>query len=737
MDQIYITGIPDYFPEHMKDGNGLVALDLPEGFSFEFTEQMEELTDANKIKGAGMIDFEVNLSLKNWLILSPYISVLNEGNQYNPIRVTAITGTGETLPQELLEVLNYTDDSATLRLIDADIFWGKLASEKALNTIDLGIAIYSANNLINSWPYHEYIDQPYYFGPAHYGAFQEDIYDHIGGWIVEDFRPFLSPIALLKKGFREIGWTLESPLFDNSFFRRMWAYLLNTEFTHDGNGASYQAVMEYPNGHTQGFQQSGTATVEGRFNPEVYLPVDTSGNFPTDLKDQLAEIDFPNFGVNLPDQKISTFTNLTNGSCTFKVRIQFDFTNTSEVYALSSDLIVAVLGEVGEPIQSFPNLSFPADQTTNFDLEFEANLGPYQSFQFWFGPLRGFPTTTAPSAFFAQKISNLRIEITPNDPTRLFRDEELPLGEMIHPDYKLLDLFKGFLHLCSGKVLTDYNTRTLTIYPNEKSTFDGEDIEGFFLDNSEMLDLTNKILPGSRQVDFSGKGERYYVLGFKEARDAYITSEELETREDPLYGRKLDLGANYPERTKSLRNPFFEPTAQGSDRGVALPYLWDNEDGKISREIGPRIVLAGGLAEVAGQIGISPTNGIPGLGWIFEGELRAEFPLFGQKLDYTLRTGATTFEPLDDGIVFTDTAYSLFQAFWRYEVGLRVFTPLESFELLSDHETYRKMNFRRKVLIHYLDQTFIGVLKRKEGYKTGYEAPYRIEVKPEPQLIDL
>lgn len=76
-------------------------------------------------------------------------------------------------------------------------------------------------------------------------------------------------------------------------------------------------------------------------------------------------------------------------------------------------------------------------------------------------------------------------------------DDNIDIRLSVSDDMSILDWLKAFIHVCNGKIETDWETKTVTIYPNKTSDVWGETAPGFLLREDPVIDLDSKIVPGS------------------------------------------------------------------------------------------------------------------------------------------------------------------------------------------------------------------------------------------------
>lgn len=198
------------------------------------------------------------------------------------------------------------------------------------------------------------------------------------------------------------------------------------------------------------------------------------------------------------------------------------------------------------------------------------------------------------------------------------------LKDLLSPNYKLLDLLKGTIHLFKGKISTDFTNQIVYLYPSYKSNlYNGETCEGYFIDN-EIIDLTDRIQINSEKIDtVDSNKKRYKTIKFNGNGDSAIDSLNLD--DDKFFGaHTIDFGNGYADEIETDENPFFEATLNiltdaltTNGSSIDLPTMLDNSDNNISFDIKPRVLYWQGsvkqfikinTVEISPQIKINATT---------------------------------------------------------------------------------------------------------------------------------
>jgi len=728
-DRIYLEEAPAGTPaEFLEDG--VFALDLQDNFSFLETRQVEELNDINQIKGSGVLGFSMPYTTRNRFAFQRFFSPNIEDNAYEPIRVRAVSGTGKVLPQELLFVRGLDDSSKEIEveLIDENVFWVKAAEELKLSEIPMPTRPFTLAEISNRWGDHQYRPdddedaQVVNYPLCHYGGWLADKLEGINSVLVEDFKPWHSIPWLLVRGFRHLGWTFESELLETDWFCQLYAYLLNKDLIYPGKGQEWRVYALWGVDENVQLIPSAPNWLIGGISNYLALPF---RGLVTDPKGQHQLRDLVSGGVVAG--QISDFANLTNGTSDFLIEFVLVIeNNTGGEIKLDVGAWVS-----GTELDVAPDLIFPNGETTQHYIELKVNMdfGQVCNIILQGASIDGVPANQ-PYEFTIK--GGTQVTFRPNDPSRLYRDEQVDTGAIVNPNLTFLDFFKGIVHLIAGKVETDFSEYTVRLFPPDRTKVSGQVLEGFMLPYSEAIDVTNAIQLESRRVSFEAGDARYIELKFSNSSDAYIRDVLQRENDDLLYSRTIDLGPTLPDRKKRLENPFFEPTANTSLNRVMMPALWDNSDGSISRSISPRIIQFLGMRQQDGGDGQaavlvfenSSIRNIPYAFQFFERKARIESPI---------GSGSPFFLPVG-GVLYGVQVQDLYEMFWRFQEYESAYSPVYSFDCYMDPALYEQLSFRRRLFITYGGESFSAKLIAIRDWQTGINDIFTIDVKPEVQL---
>lgn len=659
-------------------GKTEAVLDLPPGFSHRFSKDVERLSTIGKITAEGVLNFNLPFSFTNDAVFIDFESPLALDQTRDFIFVSVLID-GHEIPFDRLGVIgpNAKDKEWECQLLRRSDHWIELIQDKQLNTINFGNPFYLTKpNVLTSWESPQYnggID-PWddqtgtgfngiaHIAPLDFGNWVDQTEQpqlQTAGWkpiVVEDFRPLLSLAYILKRGFCEIGWTLQGIIFDTVWFRRLWIYILKQDFyIGEGKGYRYGRAGRVTLRHLGArYQlQPGFPTLVAtlnEFNMNTALPYlsSLSGKW--------------RLGLQSPLPFLSKY----------KFRAKFKVTNENPGVAP----MVFAVGEISKtntansiPTGEFFSEDFAVEiqpgETKEVILELDALVGYQQKAAlFW--------TNADFDGVFIEP--GLWFECEPDNQS-FTRNDFIELAAMIDPQWKLIDAMKAALHLFRGLIETDFETKTVTVHVNRTANVHGENVPPFLKVEAPPINIDDRIICESiRQLPQKLTLKRYTRLEFADSADAYIQS--LKSPEK-LYSRTILNGIELPNETTRLTNPMFEPTADGQspylaiygrDHTPKLPRLWDNTDGQRSFAIGPRIFFAFGKVKQRYPYPLTPNDQY--CGFFFDGLIKPTGVSSGdyvREFGYVSQLRDWAVEPtpaVDGSVVFAQREFDLFVMFY-------------------------------------------------------------------------
>ena len=673
-------------------------LDVPSDYSVRLSKDVERLSVLNKISTEGALGFSLPFTDTNDAVLVDYANPLTLDNRVKYYQVSVRSG-GYTLQFDRMLVKGRNEKNRTweLELRRSPDHWIELASQVKLNELDFGSFVMSKTAIVANWDFPVYEgdyknpntgQRPYYWPLIDFGGWcdQTEVPQGATGRFkavaVEDFRPLLSLSYILRAGFCAIGWTLDGIIFDTDWFKRLWVYALREDY--------YIASK-------RGGRITGRRFQRLLWNnqPGHYLTID-------ELIEGVVAWQIPGLYAGIE--------NITGVALKFRFQMQGQFHNDR---ANPFTAIFLVYEMDDDPTDA--NFTGEILSTDALEVEFAANekkmvifdqtvvLKPGQR-----GAIHVGVVPTLDLGFYIE--SGLHIKITPANQS-LMTDDIPVVSECVSDQTTILDWLKATVHLCNGRLDTDFDTKTLTIYPNKTSNVFGETVPGFLLEEEPAVDISEMIVSESIQSKpVRTDLKRFTQLEFARSSDAYISSLNLT---EPAHSRTLLNDVDLPNETESVANPIIEPTLEGVPNDIAsgdgnrhpLPYLprmWDNTDGDRSFAIGPRILYAFGNIR---QINPIPINSINELtSFFFDMVPNASNTGLVTSFGYAtmLPTWEMTPEPAADGnVVFGTEQFDLFVNFYlgiTQDSRAGAMIDLLMFMRMKDYVGY---DFRRMFTFRY------------------------------------
>jgi hypothetical protein len=267
--------------------------------------------------------------------------------------------------------------------------------------------------------------------------------------------------------------------------------------------------------------------------------------------------------------------------------------------------------------------------------------------------------------------------------------------------------------LINGKIYTDNASRKVYLY--QPFTYEMQDeetkVEGFFIPG-QALDLrANTTKEENEWENEDQTRKRFRDYGFADLQDAYLDS-------DALYTRRVDLRTGVNEVHES-KNPLFEPTgeilattAEVGGSGVYMPALWDNDEGEISTDLGPRI------ANYYGLIGQS------GLTWSYNGVSEVLVPYLSQIPTIPLPSTVDFI-----ALTFTGFGRDLYNMYYKNEVERCRNGVAYTLLITGGDRVYKQIDFRRTILVSDQDSDLEMQPTAVKDHPAGSRVPLLVEAR--------
>lgn len=705
------AGTPDAF---LNDG--ALFLDLPLENPFRVTERLEEVNDLDKMQTSGVLDFDIPMTDKNKFVFAEYLSPNAEDRSFDPLDVLCMAEGHDALLFDKLyfkgsreNVEDPTNKAIAVSLVYGDDFWLTQMQKLKLNTLDLGNFLLNEANHFANWLNHIYGpgQDKFWFPLVHMGAWWRE-QDQFVGVVPEDFLPWLSLQGVLEAGFQKVGWTFTTPLSDAEWWNTIWLYLLG-EIKYENRGSYY--IFQGETDEQILIDQTGVL-------PYLYFEanlVDPSGSH------EIVVGDGPDPG------KRSYYNNLT------EIESEFTITLTGQVinfypHPIRFDMI-AWNNDTNSSLGGVSNIRLEGAETKTISLTFTATADYANRFAIRVVALQGIGDDPLAAIIIPAGFS---IDLTPSS-NRLYRNDTIPIAELVNPDYLFIDFLKGVTQLGSFKFHTDWNTRTVGMYPIVESDVYESIVNGFFRPTAQALDITTQIVQNSRGIQVQEKEQsRFWSLKFKGNGDPYIVERLQIPKETPLYGRDIDLGRGSEVGTKKIENSFFEPTGDIVWNNLSIPAVWDENalEGRRTVLAGPRLMMAVGWVEQGDieQVPASPVN------WTYSYQVQTKIPWGSQLPKRAYDPGDGQVLPTRSlvyggGLVGVDDLYEMF---WAEDFRTRLYSRTFEFIMFVDVDWYSKLDFRTRLHLHYDEDTAIYRLLEKADYPGGSNVTMIVRMRAEP-----
>ncbi|MCS7036374.1 MAG: hypothetical protein NZM41_06885, partial [Saprospiraceae bacterium] len=665
-------------------GQSQVWLDVGEAFRLPLSKEVERLDAETKMRREGALRTSIPQTQVNDSVLVEYLTPLSVDRQSDYIEVRADLD-GVPLPFTRMYVIERNDANGTWE-VEFDLgeqHWSEAASNKRVNTIDFGAFDLTYANILSSWAQPAYqVDYAPETGGAN-KAYYWPVVDY-GDWVdrtepdqnseapqkivaIEDLRPHISLVYLLKRGFAEIGWTLKGDLLETNWLRRLWVYLLKPAY-YEGVGADGIRYGKFCRivGRTTNQDLEVTRTLPPN-KPFIYFrSLDFAGS---------ATATLPHAGQ--PNQWLLGIKN------ELPFRARFRFSIKCEIETVAIPAIARVINFNVQEVSGAQNNSWTGEiLSEDVALELQPNSKHFLSadFEFELNPNQkaaiNWASALGADAFIVKKGLWFRCEPANKS---LVRGDKVQVGPMLREDITLLDVLKAALHLVNGRIYTDYVRREIEISPDRSVRVYDEQVAGFLKEGEPAIDVRDDVIAGSARIRFKRNDlKRYTLFAFKQSNDAYIRSLPAQL---PPHARRVSNGDDLPDEVERIENPLFEPTLEGQSDKLKVqaytfvsqgrteyaprPYLpryWDNEDGERSFDIGPRVVFAFGYVKQKNPRPLSQSLADT-YGTLFWDTNTASTSTFG----YATQLRTWPIEPtpsLDGSVVFDGERNNLFAIFY-------------------------------------------------------------------------
>jgi len=614
--------IPDHqrtvlTPSMRRNVNEVMAIDY--GEDLEVVEAAEELNDAAKLKESSTFDADIPYNTNNRWIVDSY-------GESIPILISAH---GLQLPDRKMQVNGYSENNGTydvsfIRSQD----WPEILKNLSINEIDGFEPFQLSEDFIDD---NQLNDAAYPGGGAtatrgiytplvYYGGLQRfNEANSLFELTYADFRLWFHYGKILQEFFFAAGWKMDCPLLLTEYGQRMGGYFVGGAQVYDGVFSQNRLIdrLQLVGTKHYGFRATSTADllITGFEDPswwngeEILFQNDsTDGNFDTGSSIDDGFID-GSTGI------IRAFTgmwryrirlSITGQAAPIDVRLSFMpnvLFGVFQDYAINVifyDLAGTVISENGTY-----DFTVPGGSVTVV-YEFEATVECARSLRnliFGFFDGSGAGLTVNAGSWIEGSceyvIATVEASGTVDNETIFFPQSWLS------PKTKAIEVLESYCHRTNSKIYTDRARRIVGIYTEHDVPTYGEATEPYYFDTIEQ-DMHLMQVERSAQVNLKEVvAPAKYILGFKEATDAYIESVSKDTPFDAVidmtpYAENIDISKEQENRDNltepTLERPFVEiKSPNPSDIPLSVMAVLDNMSGEPTVNTAPRTAYFYGL----------------------------------------------------------------------------------------------------------------------------------------------
>lgn len=223
-----------------------VELNDLDSLPISFNYQLEDSENFQQKKGSESFNITVPATLKNDKIFNtfhnPSVEDLTSGQIFRSHRACSILGNGYELlvGKAFLTEATHTNRPISYRMncYGGNADW--MIDLKEITLFDILSTIsftFDKPTIEASWTFNGMSESlPYVFAPVKYGNWLDDISQNENNVTVSSMKPSLSVYWILYKGFKSVGYKINSQFFDTDYFRRLvmpwvWGNFLSSEGT--------------------------------------------------------------------------------------------------------------------------------------------------------------------------------------------------------------------------------------------------------------------------------------------------------------------------------------------------------------------------------------------------------------------------------------------------------------------------------------------------------------------------
>lgn len=625
-----ITILPAYAvpvptPDILAALSGTLAIQYPG--DLEFVEVAEELNDAAKLKESSTFDTDVPYSsLNRWIVANYGKKIPIIANAWGlqlpdtQLLVNGYTESGGQYDVSFVRDQEWPDFLKNLSLIDLDGFDPFQMSEDFIDSNHASDVSYNGAN------------RGFYTPLAYYGGLNRfNEANSLFELTYADFRLWFHYGKILEQAFSSAGWSMDCPILKTAWGKRMIGYFTEAK-VYDGYGASQAFPQnEFFKNKIQLTCSKDYAFYVGKTTAQVITGVQNPAWQDSELvtfdDDSTAPFYDKGDGAGFAGEgfynTVGGVIQGYNGKWSYHIKLRITG-GASPILALFGIVISDVSGPINYTETVFYNeggevlgsdlltITVPGGSVTtefNFYVKVESILAfRFISPAFLFGD--GVGLTIEPGSTieghgeFVFITTNSTTPFSSNDNennTILFPQSWLSTS------LKAIEVLESYCHRTNSKIYTDRARRIVGIYTESDVPTYGEQTEPYYFNDVEQ-DLTGIQVRDSATVNLKeATAPAKYVIGFKEATDAYIETVQKTTPFDAVVGLEGIASTIDPFKEVENRDTITEPTLERDFVEIKSPNpnrtpisvmaVLDNMVGECSTNIAPRTAYAYGTVK--------------------------------------------------------------------------------------------------------------------------------------------
>ena len=677
-----------YFMAKYADADGQVYLDTSAETKAILIRNIEQLTELNKINIEGVLGTALPATPKNQNLIGKSTNLGVYHNDYADFDIQLIHGM-MVYAQGSMRVNERKSGSSEqfeVEFLDKSLHWAIQLNKTYLNELPWPGVEYSVSSMwdiMQTGAVYNSGDPGYWFPLVNYGR-----WNFQNSFIPADFRPWVHVAKAFDLMFCKAGWQYSCPILETETGRRLISYILRENYGQDTRNAEQR---EFKAGLKKRIQMP---------DPQR-KPVYQIVKFDDEISDPGSAYD-PATGI-FSKAGIYDFTVELNGT----IYIQDDKwggTRTSVLFGLYHQYVDGTIIALDDHAEVKEEHFFdPFWKETLVASNILVRPG-----EKIFVRYRGHGDNDSKVGLYQNCVFyNKLISVLPEE------GEIFDLQNAVRPD-KCLDYLKGITHMFNFKFYTSFTERKVYILTPYDTDFFGDTASGFFLNT--LTDFTNLIDYSEAKVSVPHEDKKNYYLKFKKSTDKAIEDLKLDERNEYL-SNFIDRGFDFKDETEAMENPYFEATLNGNITGGGIanliydgPQCLDNTEGKLSYNIGPRVIIAGGMLE---QVFDGDTLPEPIL--YFNNYNIYATPFAWQKTKAIVMGVSGPAVP-ENYLAYGKEAKDLYNLFYRRYFNEFLDCLTVNVPIIANYDKVKGYNFRNRALINYQGTGHTGRILSFESY---------------------